>query len=166
MLIRYATLTDIPAIMDLIKQVVPLMRAAGNFQWDDKYPNPEVFAEDITLQQLWVADVAGNIAGVSAVTTQQDAEYAQVGWDLDEEAIVTHRLAVRPGYQGQGIAGALLAKAENEAVRKGISVLRIDTNSENQATNRLFPRMGYTFAGAITLEFRPGLSFYCYEKRL
>ena len=34
------------------------------------------------------------------------------------------------------------------------------------ATQRLFPRLGYRFAGEIGLAFRPGLRFFCYEKRL
>jgi len=166
MLIRKATTADVPNIMLLIRKVVPIMIAAGNFQWDDTYPNPEVFNNDITKDQLWVADIEGNIAGVTAITTDQDAEYADVGWDITQTAIVTHRLAVDPDYRGLGIAAALLNQAEHEAISRQIPILRIDTNSNNQATQKLFPKLGYTYAGEITLAFRPGLSFYCYEKRL
>ena len=101
MLIRPAILTDIPQIMQLIAEVVPLMNAAGNMQWDNTYPNAGVFEKDIALSQLWVAEIAGNIAGISAITTDQEPEYAEVGWDLNETAIVTHRLAVSPRYQGR-----------------------------------------------------------------
>jgi ribosomal protein S18 acetylase RimI-like enzyme len=166
MLIRKATVADIPNIMQLIRKVVPLMNAAGNFQWDSTYPNPEVFNNDIALSQLWVADIEGNIAGIAAITTDQDAEYADVGWDITQTAIVTHRLAVDPDYRGLGIAAALLNQAEHEAINRHIPILRIDTNSNNQATQKLFPKLGYRYAGQITLAFRPGLSFYCYEKQL
>jgi len=165
MYIRRATLNDIPQIMQLIADVVPLMIAAGNYQWDNNYPNAEVFEKDIALQQLWVADIDGEIGGVSAITTDQEPEYAHVGWDLNETAIVTHRLAVSPKHQGKGIAAALLIQAETEAKNRGIKVLRIDTNTANQATQRLFPKLGYVFAGEIGLGFREGLRFYCYEKR-
>jgi GNAT superfamily N-acetyltransferase len=166
MQIRLATANDIPAIMQLINQVVPLMIASGNHQWDNTYPNAQVFANDILQNQLWVAVVDDEIGGVSAITTDQDAEYAHVGWDITEVAIVTHRLAVSPRFQGLGIAAALLQKAEDEAIRRHIKTLRIDTNSLNKATQKLFPKMGYTFIGEIGLDFRPGLLFYCYEKRL
>lgn len=166
MQIRLATLTDIPPIMQLIADVVPVMIAAGNFQWDNTYPNAEVFEKDIALQQLWVADIDGQIGGVTAITTDQSPEYADVGWDLNELSIVTHRLAVSPGHQGKGIAAALLIQAETVAKSKGINVLRIDTNSANRATQRLFPKLGYVFAGEIGLGFREGLRFYCYEKRV
>ena len=166
MKIRLATLTDIPAIMQIIKEVVPLMIATGNLQWDDAYPNAGVFEKDITLNQLWVADVDGDIAGVTAITTDQEPEYAQAGWDINETAIVTHRLAVSPNYRGRGVAEALLNQAEKVAIQGGIPLLRVDTNTNNLATQKLFPKLGYSFAGEIGLSFRPGLRFYCYQKKL
>jgi len=166
MIIRLAQLTDIPQIMTLIAEVVPQMIASGNFQWDSTYPNAAVFEQDIALTQLWVAEVDGSIAGLIAITTDQEAEYAGVGWDITEPAIVTHRLAVSANYRGQGIAAALLLQADEVAKTRGISKLRVDTNSANQATQRLFPKLGYTFAGEISLGFRPGMRFYCYEKTL
>jgi ribosomal protein S18 acetylase RimI-like enzyme len=166
MLIRTATLADIPQIMQLIAEVVPAMIASGNLQWDSNYPNAIVFTNDINLNQLWVAEVDMQVAGIAAITTDQEAEYAQTGWDITETAIVTHRLAVSPKYRGLGIAAALLQQAELEASHRNIKTLRIDTNTSNQATQKLFPKLGYVYAGEINLGFRPGLRFYCYEKRL
>jgi ribosomal protein S18 acetylase RimI-like enzyme len=166
MLIRLATLTDIPQIMQLIAEVVPVMIAADNFQWDNTYPNSQVFENDIALNQLWVADIEGCIAGITAITTDQSPEYADVGWDITEPAIVTHRLAVSPRFQGKGVAAALLVQAEVVAINRGIKVLRIDTNINNQATKKLFPKLGYQFAGEIGLNFRPGMRFLCYEKKI
>jgi ribosomal protein S18 acetylase RimI-like enzyme len=164
--IRLAVTEDIPQIMELIKAVVPLMRASGNFQWDDTYPNPEVFANDIADGQLWVAEINGQIAGVTAITTEQYDEYALVGMDITQTAIVTHRLAVNVNFRGMGIAEALLKQAEVVAKNRGINILRIDTNSNNKATRRLFPKVGYEFMGEMPLKFRPNLRFYCYEKVL
>ena len=164
--VRPGTLDDIPAILALVRLVVPLMQASGNHQWDDKYPNAEVFSRDAALGQLWVAEEAGQVLAVAAITTDQEPEYAAVGWDLTETAIVVHRLAVAPAAQGRGLALALMEQAEAEARRRGIGVLRVDTNVANPATQALFPKLGYTLAGEIGLGFRPGLRFRCYEKRL
>ena len=166
MLIRLATFNDIPVILQLIAEVVPAMISAGNFQWDKTYPNAEVFERDIVLNQLWLADDDGAIAGIAAITTDQEPEYALLGWDITEQAIVTHRLAVNNKYRGKGIGALLLIQAEKVALNKNINILRIDANSKNQATQKLFPKLGYQLAGEITLSFRPGLLFYCYEKRL
>ncbi|GAA4359010.1 GNAT family protein [Hymenobacter saemangeumensis] len=163
---RRATEADLPGILALISRVVPLMNASGNMQWTDDYPNEAVFREDIAQSQLWVAELGGKVVGVAALTRDQDAEYADADWDVTEPALVTHRLAVDPAAQGQGVALALMQEAEDEARRQGLRVLRVDTNSENLATQRLFPKLGYRFAGEIKLAFRPGLRFFCYEKRL
>lgn len=166
MTIRPATTADLPALLALVKRVVPLMHAAGNFQWDTHYPNETVFSQDIEKEQLWVADIDEQLAGVAALTEDQEPEYAQVGFDLSQRAVVTHRLAVDPAFQGRGIAAALLNQAEQLAQNRGIQFLRIDTNSENQITQKLFPKLGYRYAGEITLSFRPGLRFLAYEKQL
>lgn len=166
MLIRPATPADMPALLYLLRRVVPLMREAGNFQWDNQYPNEMVFSEDIAKQQLWVAEIDGQLAGLAALTEDQEPEYAQVGFDLTQRAVVTHRLAVDPNFRGRGVAYALLAQAEQLAHDRDIHFLRIDTNSENRATQQLFPKLGYRYAGEITLSFRPGLRFLAYEKHL
>ena len=166
LLVRLATIVDLPAIMALVRRVVPIMRASGNLQWSADYPNEAVFWADIEQAQLWVAELDGAVAGVAALTTDQDEEYAQADWDVSEPALVTHRLAVDPSAQGKGVALALMEQAEKQAVARGLRALRVDTNSENAATQRLFPKLGYRFAGEITLAFRPGLRFFCYEKRL
>ena len=166
MRIRPATNEDLPALMALMRGIVPQMRAVGNLQWDDSYPNEAVFQRDIDLGQLWVADVDDQIAGVAALTLDQEPDYAQVGWDIDEPAIVVHRLAVDPAFRGIGVAGALMQKAEEVAADRDITILRVDTNTQNEATQRLFPKLGYRLAGEIGLQFRPGLRFFCYEKRL
>jgi ribosomal protein S18 acetylase RimI-like enzyme len=166
LIIRRATMADLPAIVALVQAVVPLMNASGNFQWTVEYPNAAVFEKDITQNHLWVAENGGQLLGVAALTQDQDAEYADADWDAAEPALVTHRLAVAPEAQGLGVAQALLLQAEHEAQALGLRALRVDTNSENAATQRLFPKLGYRFAGEIKLAFRPGLRFFCYEKRL
>ena len=166
MIIRLAQEEDIPRIMQLVKKVVPVMRASGNYQWGDDYPNPEVFKADISINQLWLCEIDEQIAGISAITTDQDPEYADAGWDITETAIVTHRLAVDPDYQGMGVAKALMQQAEKVAAQSEIKILRVDTNSENMATLKLFPKIGYEFCGEISLAKRPGLKFYCYQKLL
>ena len=102
MLIRPAVADDVAPIMELVRRVVPLMNEAGNFQWNNTYPNEQVFTNDVSLNQLWVAEINGVIAGVSAVTTEQTPEYSLVGWDIKETAIVTHRLCGRSPVPGRG----------------------------------------------------------------
>jgi GNAT superfamily N-acetyltransferase len=166
MRMRLAVHEDLPALMRLVRRVVPLMLAMGNLQWDENYPDEAVFRRDIDLKQLWIGEIGTEIAGIAAITMDQESDYAQVGWDISEPAIVVHRLAVDPAFRGAGVASALMQTAEEVALERGITVLRVDTNTQNEATQRLFPKLGYLLAGEIGLQFRPGLRFFCYEKRL
>ncbi|MBE9584317.1 GNAT family N-acetyltransferase [Mucilaginibacter sp. JRF] len=166
MTIREATLADISEIMTIVTEVVPLMQASGNLQWSDAYPNSIVFAKDIELQQLWVAEHEGQIAGVTAITSQSEPDYAQAGIDTSIPAVVTHRLAVSPRFQGLGIAAALLAHADVVAQSKNINKAQADTNTVNKAMQRLLEKSGYKNMGEIDLANKPGLRFICYEKTL
>ena len=166
MRIRLATQEDLPALMVLVRRVVPLMLAVGNLQWDEHYPNESVFQQDLALSQLWIAEAESSVAGVAALTMDQEPEYAQADWDMSAKALVVHRLAVDPAFRGAGVASALMQKAEELALEQGSSVVRVDTNTENTATRRLFPKLGYRLAGEIELSARPGLRFLCYEKHL
>ena len=152
--------------MAVVRRVVPVMRAGGNLQWDDSYPDEQVFLRDMDLDQLWISEDQGRITGVAAITTDQEPEYAEVSWDTAELAVVVYRLAVDPDFSRKGVAMVLMRQAETVALERRIPLLRLDTNSENEATQRPFPKLGHFFAGEIGLGFRPGLRLRWYEKRL
>jgi len=170
MTLRPGTHADIPAIMQIIRAVVPLMRASGNLQWDDIYPNPEAFALDVDLNRLSVVEItrdnATHIAGVVALTTEQDPEYVEAGWDITIPAIVVHRLAVHPDFKGQGIARTLMLQAEVAARTQRIAEIRVDTNTQNLAMQKILLQLNYRYAGEISLAFRPGLRFACFDKHV
>ena len=166
MRIRLATKDDLAGLMALVQRVVPPMLAAGNTQWDETYPDRSVFQLDIESSRLWVAESNGAIAGIAAITADPEPEYAQAGLDVDEPALVVHRLAVDPAFRGAGVAVALMQKAEHLAIEQGVTALRVDTSAQNEATQRLFPKLGYRLAGEISLQLRPKLRVFCYEKRL
>jgi ribosomal protein S18 acetylase RimI-like enzyme len=167
MIIRLATLQDIESIMQLVAEVVPIMQQTGNLQWDNTYPNTDIFMEDVRSRQLWVADLDGQIAGVIAIVNEQEPEYAQVpGWDITEPAVVAHRLAVSPRFQGKGIAAALLRQCEEVARQQGVSLIRLDTNTVNRPMQNLFLKLGYNLGGEITLLKKPQLRFMAFEMRL
>jgi len=165
--VRLAQPSDLPAIMRLLRRVVPLMQAGGNQQWNVDYPHESTFARDIELRQLWVSEIESvAVSGFAAITTDQQSEYADAGLDIREPAIVVHRLAVDPAQRGAGIATTLMQQAELVARERGVSALRLDTNTQNFAAQRFFTGLGYVLAGEVSFAGRTGLRFLCYEKRI
>jgi 2-amino-4-hydroxy-6-hydroxymethyldihydropteridine diphosphokinase len=145
--LRPAQPSDLPLLMQMIRRVVPPMIAAGNNQWTGSYPNRQVYAADLAAGALWIAATADcSLAGAAAYTTQPEPQYAAAGWNVDESAIFTHRLAVDPGQRGKGIAFRLMQHAEVIARERGIVTLRVDTG--------------------VAIAVRPGLRVRCYQKRI
>ncbi|HUZ97438.1 MAG TPA: GNAT family N-acetyltransferase [Edaphobacter sp.] len=166
MQIRLAVREDVGAVLELLRRIVPSMRAAGNLQWDESYPCAAVFEHDVEQRQLWVAATEGAFAGMVAITTGREPDYGHAGWDVEEDGVMVHRLAVDPEFRGAGLAAALMRKAEEVAAERGLPVVRTDTSIENEAAQKLFLKLGYRKTGEIRLSFRPGLRVLCYEKRL
>ena len=171
---------DVPAIMALVHAVVPIMEACHNFQWGSNnaankfYPSDIDFMRDVKDGTLWVIDgvlpnsTESTVVGVAALTVDQPDEYGEAGLDLSLPAVVPHRMAVHPDYQGRGVAQQLYAKAEDLAREVGWNRVRVDTCTRNAPMNALIQKLGYTrqeqeftFPGKAD-----GLMFCAYEKIL
>jgi GNAT superfamily N-acetyltransferase len=64
------------------------------------------------------------------------------------------KLLVHRGARGRGVAAALMARAEEEAVREGKTLLVLDTVT-GDAAERLYERLGWNRVGVI-----PGYALY------
>lgn len=166
--LRKAKQEDLSSIVRICGVVVPLLNADNNYQWNDTYPLAADFQKDIDNDVLWVAEVDGEVAGFAALTTDQSDEYAEVGWDLQEPAIVPHRVAVDPKYRGKSIALQFMLTAEDLARQAGYKYVRIDTNVRNIPMQKMFEKLNYEFAGEISFKNKPviyeKMMFKCYQK--
>jgi GNAT superfamily N-acetyltransferase len=64
--------------------------------------------------------------------------------------LVVNNVAVAPGLQRRGLARALLAFAEDEARRRGLSEVRLHTNAAMADNLVMYPKLGYTQVGRET----------------
>jgi ribosomal protein S18 acetylase RimI-like enzyme len=167
--IRAGSVEDLDVVQAIIAQVVPVMNAAGNFQWNDTYPLRANFEKDLENKELWVACNEGRVVGVIVCSFETPEEYAALGdaWDVSLPCLVPHRMAVDPAVKGLGIAKALLTFAEDLALSRGLDRIRVDTCTRNAPTMSLFPKLGYAAMGEIQLRGKaPDLWFMCFEKIL
>lgn len=166
--LRKATMDDLSSVVRICNVVVPLLNAENNYQWNNTYPLSADFEKDIANEVLWVAVVNGEVAGFAALTSDQSEEYAEVGWDLNEPAIVPHRVAVDPAFRGKSIALQFMLTAEDLAREAGYKYVRIDTNVKNVPMQNLFSKLNYEFAGEISFKNKPviyeKMMFKCYQK--
>jgi putative acetyltransferase len=59
------------------------------------------------------------------------------------------RMYVRPGARGRGVADALLTRLAAEAWAAGLSVLRLETGTQQKAAIRFYRRLGFTRCDAF-----------------
>lgn len=174
-MIRKARLEDLPIIMQIVKEVIPLMHASGNTQWGEDYPTEEVFREDILAETLYLSEThylsEGNdegkhiIEGFLCINQDESEEYIPLKWQAEGKAIVLHRMAVSPRSRGRGVASELIAFAEEVATQESISWIKTDTNEANTIMKAMLEKRGYQYVGQVYYRI-PGTPYNCYEKKL
>ena len=124
MIVRKATLSDIPA-------VAALERA--------EFPDG---ADEGMLTRLWETD-----DGVILAAGEGDALLGYVGarFVLDEGEI--GNIAVAPEQRRRGVGAALLGALFAESERRGAAVLRLEVRGSNLAARRLYEKNGFETVG-------------------
>ena len=163
--IRPARGEELEEIWALVGRAVAHMNQLGNPQWGPDYPTRDFYAGDMARGELYAALVDGRLAGVACINTDQSPAYAPLPWTTCPPAVVIHRMAVEPACQRKGVGAAFFRFAEEEARRRGLTALRLDTYSLNHRMQALIRKMGFTQVGEIHLHGRP-LPYPCFEKDL
>ena len=149
---RPATEEDLPALLDILHEAKSLLRRRGIDQWQDGYPNEELLRVDIARGELLAVCHGEELAGFFGFSTREEPSYAEITdgkWTANVPYCVLHRAAVAAKYRGTGLAGKMLALAEQRARALGLKALRTDTHRKNKAMLRLLRESGYRYRGNI-----------------
>jgi len=133
-------------------------------QWDEVYPNKEIFLDDIRNNSLYIAvsDNSEEIIACIVLNEYQEPEYKGIKWKHDREKIaVIHRLMVHQKNEGKGIAQYLVRYIEKLAKEKQYGSIRLDVFANNLRAVSFYKKLGYEVTGKVI--FRKG-EFFCCEK--
>ena len=165
MCLRKAAVQDLPYILKIKEKVVPIMRASGNDQWSDKYPDGEKFREDLEDGSLYVCEENDRIKGFAVVDNKHPYPYDDIPWELTRaDSRALHRMAVDPEFQGQGIASRMMKAIEALLIAEGIKGIHTDTSLENKKMQYQFEKNGYEFKGQLNLDENLDDWYVAYEK--
>ncbi len=146
LMIRAATMADVPALCELAESARCFMAAHGNAkQWVNGYPSAADFSEDIAEGKSFVCvNVQGEIVGTFARFDYEPAyEVIDGAWRNDEPYVVLHRVATR---SRQGIGTFIL-----QHMMQLCCNLRIDTMETNYPMRSLLEKLGFKYCGVIVI---------------
>ncbi|EDO8878689.1 GNAT family N-acetyltransferase [Campylobacter coli] len=166
--IEKATQKDLNSILNITKDALNSMKAMNFNQWDEHYPNEEIFKEDITAQELYLYKEKDEILGFICINEKFVSEfYGQIAFkkSYDNKAFYLHRLAVKENAKGKGVAQKLLNFCEVHTKKHKKYSLRASTHSKNIPMNSLFKKLNFEFCGAFHIPCYED-EFFAYEKIL
>lgn len=154
MIIRKANINDIDGILMIVNDAVALLKSNKVNQWQNGYPNREVFLNDIKKGTLYVACDEDVIAGVCNLCFDKDPSYEKVylgNWLTNDNYLVIHRIAVKKEYYHKGVANMMFSFSEELALNNNVKSIKIDTHKDNIPMKQILKRNGYQECGIIYL---------------
>jgi GNAT superfamily N-acetyltransferase len=164
MRIKKPTAEALPDIFKLYQMVIEDMHSRSLYQWHwGRYPHEALLQEDILEGRLYRIDDELGLAGVFALCVGGDEpEYREVNWQLGDNPICLHRIAVHPNRGGRGYAKLAVEFAKDYGRSIGCDAFRVDTYEENTRALKFFKSITVREAGTFRLEgFEK--QYHCFE---
>lgn len=135
----------------------------------DVYPVRAVAEASLARDDMYVAEVDGNVVASGVINQIQVDVYADCDWVYkgpDDDVSVLHTLVVDPDERGMGIGPAFVRFWEDLARRENCSILRIDTNARNKRARAMYAKLGYVETDIVPTVFNgiPGVDLVLMEK--
>lgn len=161
---RKAITSNFSRIVSLYKSSIERMISNGIYQWDEKYPDEAILAEDIKSGNMYVAMIDNAIVAVYVISENCDEAYKEGNWkNPNLPFLVIHRLCVSPDYQHKGIAKSVMIYIESQVLNQNVHVIRLDCFTKNPYAIRLYTNLDYDTVGKVT--WRKG-DFFLMEKSI
>ena len=156
---------DIPLIMELISQGKEHLRQQGVSQWQNGYPSVSDIEKDISSEKAYLIVEQKLVIGYLCIDFDGDPVYPTLKgkWLSNEKYGVIHRMTIGDSFRGKGRAGDVLKLAEKICQSRGVSSIRIDTDSTNQKMQHILDKSGFIPCGSLWID---GSEKIGYEKLL
>ena len=171
--IRLATAADLDGITAIYDAILDREETGPVYtNWQrGKYPTADTARQALEAGTLFVGEESGFLWGLVNLNGIQLPEYDAIPWTIPakrDQVAVIHTLCTHPARAGRGLARQMVAFCEETSRRQGKTVMRLDTWEGNLPANRMYPALGYRYAGAAEFFFQGFVReiLNCYEKAL
>ena len=145
--ITKACSADLVGIMEIVNEAKAYLKSQKINQWQDGYPNPDSFKEDLQNDRLYVLKEDNELLG-QFVLVEKEPTYTVIDgkWLNDEPYVAVHRIAIKNERKGQNCAGFIF-----NYLKKQYANIRIDTHKENHSMRACLAKNGFKYCGVIIL---------------
>lgn len=150
---------------DILQMGRSFQQEQGFTQWTEEYPTLETVREDIRAGKGYALMAEGRIAGYMCIDFDGEPAYDQIegAWRAEGPYAVVHRMAFHSAYRGMGLTGDTFRLIEELCKRRGVSMIRVDTDFPNRRMQRILLKNGYVNCGTIVFQ---GGAKLAYDKLL
>ncbi|BAY76405.1 acetyltransferase, GNAT family protein [Nostoc linckia NIES-25] len=151
MLIRPASLSDVPAVLPMVAKICALHESWDSAKygflthpeqryekWLTRLANSDGSDASSLRSVFLVSENQGQLVGFLVATIEREIPI----YRLQEFAFI-HDLWVEPEYRQNGIARQMVMQAVERFSQIGVKQIRLDTANANEASRRLFASCGF-----------------------
>lgn len=146
MIIRQATLEDIPQMKEIFAVARRFMATTGNpNQWADSYPSDEQLTDDIARGDSFVCKENDKLVATFVLRGGDDPTYSTIyegAWKNDNPYATIHRIASNGEVKG-------IFKTAMEYALQHYATIRIDTHRDNRVMQEAIKKAGFEYCGII-----------------
>ena len=118
------------------------------------YPSQNFIYDSITNNEIIIAEIDNNIAGVMIINHESTTGYEKVKWKTTgtkNEIVIIHAFGVSPHFQNQGIASKMLTYVIKKSKESQIKAIRLDVLASNLPAQKLYTKIGFVFIDTMQL---------------
>lgn len=144
--ITLADKNDIDEIIILTEKINKDLLTKGMTQWNNGYPNEEVYLIDIELKSMYkMLNEKGQIIGIGSINQNQHPNFAEANWqDKSDGFRLIYRLGIDPEYQNNGLAGEMMNFLENIALEQNATSIRLGALSTYDKVVNFYLKRNYS----------------------
>ena len=159
--LRQARPDELDTCIQILREGRAFQQEQGFTQWTEEYPSPALIERDIRNSGGWLYLLDGEPAGYMYLAFGGDPDYADpmCAWRADVPYVIVHRIALSRRFVGRGLSTLVFETIRDLCRERGISCIRIDTDSRNKRMQHVLEKNGFVRCGYVLFEGDPKLTY-------
>ena len=152
--LRQARDDELSTCIQILREGRAFQQEQGFTQWTEEYPNSALIESDIREGGGWLFLLDDEPAGYMYLAFDGDPAYADpmCAWRADVPYAVVHRIALSRRFVGRGLSGMVFGAIRDLCRERGISCIRIDTDSKNKRMQHVLEKNGFVRCGYVLFD--------------